>query len=104
MALKVVAIVQARMGALRLPNKMMLHLHGYPIVEWIYRRVKQSKLIDQIIFALPNTEQDDVLELYLESIGACVCRGSEKNLVDRFYKTAKSVSSDQVVRVCADNQ
>jgi spore coat polysaccharide biosynthesis protein SpsF len=103
MALKVVAIVQARMGALRLPNKMMLHLHGYPIVEWIYRRLKQSKLVDQIIFALPDTEQDNVLELYLESIGARVCRGSENDLVDRFYKTAKSVSSDQVVRVCADN-
>ena len=82
---------------------MMLYLHGYPIIEWVFRRLKQSKLIDQIIFALPNTERDDVLELYLESIGSPVYRGSEKDLVDRFYKTAKSVSSDHVVRVCADN-
>ena len=86
------AIIQARMGATRLPNKMLLHLHGYPIIEWVYRRVSQSKRLDKVIFALPDTEQDDLLAWYLKSIGAMVFRGSEVDLVDRYYKVAKSLN------------
>ena len=86
---KTVAIIQARMGSSRLPNKMLLYLHGYPICEWVYKRVKMSKKIDQIIFALPDTEDNYVLARYLESIGADVFRGSENNLVDRYYRAAK---------------
>ena len=99
----VIAIIQARMGASRLPNKMLLNLHGYPIVEWVYRRVSQAKRIDRILFALPETIQDDLLAWYLESIGAEVYRGNETDLVDRYYQVAKSVNAELIVRVCADN-
>lgn len=91
------------MGSLRLPNKMLLHLHGYPICEWIFRRVQQAKKIDQLVFALPDTKQDDVLAWYLESIGALVYRGSENNLVERYYQAAKTIDAEVIVRVCADN-
>ena len=97
------AIIQARMEATRLPNKMLLHLHGYPIIEWVYRRVLQSKRLDKIIFALPDTERNDILAKYLESIGASVFRGSESDLVDRYYQASKSIISEEVVRICADN-
>ena len=40
-----VAIIQARMTGSRLPNKVLLHLNGYPIIEWVYRRVKKSESI-----------------------------------------------------------
>ena len=99
----VVAIIQARMGASRLPNKMLLHLHGYPIVEWVYRRASKARKIDRIIFALPDAPQDDLLAWYLESIGAEVYRGSETDLVDRYYKAAKKTKAKYVVRICADN-
>jgi len=91
------------MGASRLPNKMMLSLHGYPIIEWVYHRVLQVKQVDLVVFALPDTKQDDLLAFYLQSIGAKVFRGSENDLVDRYYKTAKSVGADIVIRICADN-
>ena len=65
------------MGATRLPNKMLLNFHGYPIIEWVYRRVLQSKRLDRIIFAIPDTDEDDLLHWFLESIGATVFRGSE---------------------------
>ena len=97
------AIIQARMGASRLPNKMLLHLHGYPVVEWVYRRVKEVSSIDQLVFAIPNGVQDDVLAWYLKSIGANVYRGSEIDLVDRFNQAAKQYQSENVIRVCADN-
>ena len=101
--MKTVAIIQARMGASRLPNKMLLHLHGYPIVEWVYQRVKKAKKIDQILFALPDTKNDDLLANYLQEIGVKVFRGSELDLVDRYCQAAASVSAGVVVRICADN-
>lgn len=98
-----VAIIQARMVASRLPNKMLLHFHGYPVVEWVYRRISKSKKIQKVIFALPDSENDDLLAWYLELIGANVFRGSELDLVDRFYQAAKNANATRVVRICADN-
>ena len=100
---KIVAIVQARMGASRLPNKMMLHLNGYPIIEWIYRRVSRSKSIDALVFAISDLREDDVLSEYLESIGANVFRGSEQDVLSRVYEAAKEFQASHFVRICADN-
>lgn len=99
----VVGIVQSRMGASRLPNKMLLHLHGYPIVEWVYRRALSSEMIDKLVFAVPDTGKDDVLATYLKSLGVNVYRGSEADVVSRFYNAAKEYSAEYVVRICADN-
>lgn len=99
----IVAIVQARMGATRLPNKMMLWLNGYPVIEWVYRRVSKSRLVNKLIFAIPDSPQNDVLEIYLKKINAKVYRGSEDDLVDRFYCAAKENGAAYVVRICADN-
>lgn len=100
---RVIGIVQARMGASRLPNKMMLWFHGYPVVEWIFHRVSQCQKLDQLIFALPEGQKDDILAEYLKSIGAVVFRGSEQDVVARFYGAAKSAEATHVVRICADN-
>ena len=103
MGTNIVAIVQARMGANRLPGKMMLPLHGIPVVEWVFRRIKKSRSIHGIVFAVPDTEDNDILDAYLKKIGAVVCRGSEKDLVERFYFAAKKMNVTHIVRVCADN-
>jgi len=103
MALRTVAIVQARMGASRLPNKMMLYLHGYPIIEWVYRRLKSCSTLDEIVFALPDVGNDDVLYFYLKTIGANCFRGSENDVVNRYVNAAEHYQADIIVRVCADN-
>lgn len=100
---KVLAIVQARMGSTRLPGKMMLDLHGYPIVEWVYRRVCMARKVEEVIFAIPETRENDVLEIFLKSLGADVYRGSENDVVGRFYEVTIERKSQIVVRVCADN-
>lgn len=99
----VVAIVQARMGATRLPNKMMLWLHGYPVVEWIYRRASEARTLDKLVFALPDTRIDDVLADYLAGIGAIVFRGSENDVLGRYHAAAMASGARTVVRICADN-
>ena len=91
------------MGASRLPGKMLLPLHGIPIVEWVFRRVKKARLIHGVIFAIPDTEDNDILNAYLEKIGATVYRGSEQDVVGRFYFAAKKMNATHIVRVCADN-
>lgn len=98
-----IAIIQARMNSKRLPNKMLLDLHGHPICEWVYKRVSRAKKIDKVVFAIPEIEQDDFLGTFLESLGAEVYRGSEFDVVDRFYKVAKKLRANHVVRICADN-
>jgi len=101
--MKAIAIVQVRMGASRLPNKMMLHLLGYPVIEWVLRRCMQAKRIEELVFAIPDTADNDVLDDYLTSRGSQVFRGSETDLVDRFYHSAHAYGAQNVVRVCADN-
>lgn len=99
----IVAIVQARMGSKRLPNKMMLYLNGFPIIEWVYQRVNKSKKLDQVIFAVPDTLKDHLLASYILKCGGQVFRGSENDVVDRFYQAAKISQATHIVRICADN-
>jgi len=101
--MKTIAIIQARLGSTRLPNKMLLSLHGKPIIEWVIKRVKKSKLLDDIIVAIPNTKKDDVLEFYLKRLDVKVFRGSETNVLNRFYEAVKNDNVKNIVRVCADN-
>ncbi len=103
MSKRKIAIIQARLGSSRLPNKMMLNLHGYPIIEWVVKRVSKSKLIDEVIVATSTSQENDILEYYLLELGVQVFRGSEDNVLDRFYKTALQFNADEVIRICADN-
>lgn len=98
-----VAIIQARMGASRLPNKMMLSFNGLPIAGWVLNRVRRIRQVDQIVFALPDTPADDVLADYLEGENALVFRGSEEDVLGRYYAVAAEYGADTVVRICADN-
>lgn len=99
----VIAVVQARMGSSRLPNKMMLWLHGLPVVEWVFRRVTMAAEVDQIVFALPDTAADDILADYLKCLGAAVFRGSESDVLGRCHQAAMLREAGAIVRVCADN-
>ena len=101
--MKNVAIIQARMGSSRLQNKMLLNFHGDPIIKWVFHRVLKAKKIDQIIFAIPDTKEDDELFLYLKSMNAFVYRGNENDVVDRYYHAAELFKASRIVRICADN-
>lgn len=101
--MKTVAIIQARVGSTRLPYKMLLSLHGKPIIEWVVKRVAKSKKIDELVVAIPKTEDNDVLAKYIQDLGFDVFRGSEDNVLGRFYQSVKDKNATHIVRVCADN-
>ena len=101
--MKNVAIIQARMGSLRLPNKMLLNFHGHPIIKWVFHRVLKAKKIDQVVFAIPDKKKDDELFFYLKSINASIYRGNENDVVERYYYAAELFKANRVIRICADN-
>ena len=101
--MKIVGIIQARLGSTRLPNKMLLSLHGKPIIEWVVKRVKKSHQLDDIIVAIPDTQNDDILANYVKKLGINVFRGSEDNVLERFYKSIEDKDFSYIVRICADN-
>jgi len=100
---KIVAIIQARMGSTRLPGKSMEDLAGKPLVWRFLERVKRAKKLDEIILATTTKPEDDVLVGVAEDIGVKTFRGSENDLVDRYYQAAKLHKADFVVRACADD-
>lgn len=101
--MKTLILVQARMRSSRLPNKALLWLHGLPIIDWVNLRLKTSQLANEICYILPDLPEDDVLAYHLEKNNAQVFRGSESDVLSRFYCAADQYQCDYVVRVCADN-
>jgi spore coat polysaccharide biosynthesis protein SpsF len=103
MSNKVAAIVQARMGSTRLPGKSLMLLAGTPLVGRVIERIRSAAKIDKLILAIPDNIENDPLEALGKSYGVQIFRGSEIDLVDRYYNAAKNLSCKYVVRIPADN-
>lgn len=99
----VAAIVQARMGSTRLPGKSLKLLAGKPLVGRVIERIRTATKIDKLILAIPDNIENDPLERLGKSYGVQIFRGSEIDLVDRYYNAAKNLSCKYVVRIPADN-
>lgn len=101
--MRVVAIVQARMGSSRFPNKVMADLCGHPALWHISHRVARSKKADAFILATSAQPQDDVIEAFAVQNGIDVFRGSEENVLERFYFAARQEKAGVVIRLTGDN-
>ena len=99
---RVVAIIQARMGSSRFPGKVLSDLNGHPVLWHVIDRVKRATSIDDIIVATTDSALDDSISRFCEAISVCCFRGSEEDVLDRFYQAAKSLNADIVVRITAD--
>ncbi len=100
--MKVVAIVQARMGSTRLPNKVMKSLVGMPMIELLLRRLSKSKQIGQIVLATSTEPKNMSLVECVERLGYTCIRGSENDVLDRYLLAAKRVYADIIVRITGD--
>ncbi|MCM8622174.1 MAG: NTP transferase domain-containing protein [Candidatus Accumulibacter sp.] len=97
------AIVQARTGSMRFPGKMLRELHGSPVLEWVLRRVAESRRIDGLVLATSDLPEDSPLEDIAKCLGVSVFRGSESDVLGRFIGAAAECGAENIVRVCADN-
>lgn len=101
--MKVDAVIQARMGSTRLPNKMVYSLHGKPIIEWVIDRVRRASRIDRLVLATSTAPENDILEAEAKRLGTEVFRGDENDVLGRFYEATKDSDASHIVRICADN-
>lgn len=100
--MKVVAVIQARMGSTRLSGKVMKDIKGKTVLSHVIERVKKSKLISDIIIATTVHERDNVIETEAINCGAKVFRGSEDDVLSRYYYASKEFNADAVVRITSD--
>ena len=99
----IAAIIQARLGSTRFPRKIYADLAGKPLIWHVINRVGYAGGIDRIILATTGAVQDDDLADWAEKQGLAVYRGSENNVLERFYFAAKRFSANIIVRVTADD-
>jgi len=99
---KVVAIVQARMGATRLPGKVLEDLAGQPMLARVVDRTHQAKALDTVAVATTTQPVDDVIVRLCEERNWTYFRGSEEDVLDRYYQTSSALDADVVVRITAD--
>lgn len=98
-----VGIIQARMGSIRFPGKMLAQLGGYTLLEWVARRTIRATMLDRVVLATSDQEKDDALVDLAMRLDVLVFRGSEGDVLGRFVGAARMVNADNVVRICADN-
>lgn len=98
---KVGIILQARMGSTRLPGKVLMPFGNTTLLGWILARLEE--LPWQVIVATSNQAQDNQIKLQCEKSGVECFRGSEKDVLDRYYKCAQQFNFNHVVRLTGDN-
>lgn len=100
--MKMIAIIQARMGSTRLPGKVLMPLGDSCILNYVVQRCKKIKLLDNLIVATSNLKQDDLLAEWCKSTGVTCYRGSESDVLARYYECANQYHPDYVMRVTSD--
>ncbi len=105
-SLKIGCIIQARANSSRLGKKVLLkvgHNSDKTVLEHIVNRVSRSKLIHKITIATTTNSEDDEIVNVSKVLGLSIFRGSEDNVLERFYFAAKRYDYDIIVRLTADN-
>lgn len=102
MEVKTVLVTQARMGSTRLPGKVLLEVNKTPLLKIHLDRLNKSKNVDKIIVATTDNSDDDIIEKLSTEWGYEVFRGSENDVLDRFYQAVKNLNPEWVVRVTSD--
>ncbi len=100
--MKIVGLVQARMGSTRLPGKVLKTIVDKPLIELLLERLSKSEELDEIVVATSEKPENDKLQSFVETLGYRCTRGSDENVLNRFYESAKLVGADVVVRITSD--
>lgn len=100
--LKVVAITQARVGSTRLPNKVLKKINNKTLLEIHLNRIKKSRRIHKLIVATTVDIKDDAIVNICNEMQLPYYRGSEHNVLDRFYQAASREVPTHIVRITSD--
>ncbi|MBB6281989.1 cytidylyltransferase domain-containing protein [Geobacillus subterraneus] len=100
--MKTIIIIQARMGSSRLPGKVLMPLGNTVVLDYVVSRCQQVKAIEEVIVATSTLTQDDVIENWCQEHQVSCFRGSEDDVLARYYECAKLYHPDSIIRVTAD--
>jgi spore coat polysaccharide biosynthesis protein SpsF len=100
--MRTVAIIQARIGSTRLPGKVLMDLGGRTILAWVVARARRARTLDDVVVATTTLDCDDVIVAECSTVGVSVFRGSEDDVLDRYYRACEHFDADVVVRITSD--
>ncbi len=103
MGLAVDAIIQARIRSTRLPGKVLMDILGEPMLARVVDRIKRSKSVRKVIVATSTESSDEPIVRICRERSWLHFRGSENDVLDRYFQAARIFKSDAVVRVTSDN-
>lgn len=99
---RILAIIQARMGSTRLPNKALLQVVGRSMLWHVVNRVRHACLIDGVIIATTVNAADQAIIKFAQEHKIPVFQGSEEDVLDRFYQAARAYRAEIIVRITGD--
>jgi spore coat polysaccharide biosynthesis protein SpsF (cytidylyltransferase family) len=102
MEVNTILITQARMGSTRLAGKVMMQINKTPLLKIHLDRLSKAVNVDKIIVATTCNQDDDIIEKMVNEWGYEVFRGSENDVLDRFYQAVKNYNPNWIVRVTSD--
>jgi spore coat polysaccharide biosynthesis protein SpsF len=100
--IRVVAVIQARMGSTRLPGKVLKPIAGKPLLWHIVHRLKACRFLDAIAVATGVNAADEAIVEWCNAQGVTVVRGPEDDVLARYARTAEKLDADIIVRVSSD--
>jgi glutamate-1-semialdehyde 2,1-aminomutase len=99
---RVLAVIQARMGSTRFPDKVMRPIDGTPMIEVLLSRLSRATRVDKIVLATSEDPRNLPLAAHVRALGYDVFQGSEHDVLDRYYQAARPYQPTVVVRVTGD--
>jgi spore coat polysaccharide biosynthesis protein SpsF len=102
MSENIVAIVQARMSATRLPGKVLKEIQGKPMLWYVVERTHKASTVNQVVVATTTDPTDDPVAEFSKAQGYPFYRGSMQDVLDRYYQAAIEHNADVIVRITAD--
>lgn len=103
--MNIVCIIQARTTSNRLPNKVLLNLpyaSNKTVLEQVVERIKKSKHINKIFIATTRNNTDDQIEELCAKMKVDCYRGSEEDVLSRYYEVATKIQADHIIRITSD--
>ncbi len=95
-------IIQARYNSTRLPGKVLKKIGKHTILNILIKRLSKLNKNYKIIVATGTSKNDDKINDYLKKKKIPIFRGSNKNVLSRFFECAKINKFKNIIRITAD--
>lgn len=102
-SLAIGVVIQARIGSTRLPRKILKEIAGRPLLDHILGRLAEMRSDARVVIATSDDALDDEVEAFCKERGVDCFRGSEQDVLARYYECALERGFEHVVRLTGDN-